>query len=128
MNSLSQMLSDGGPFMFVLVLLGVLGVAALAAQCIGPLRSRDLGPVIRGVLVATLAVGLLGTLMGLSATFQASAQASEATRTMLVLQGSSISLITMNFALLITAPQMIVAGALASRRASMRPGASTSRA
>ena len=117
-----QMFSEGGPFMYVLLLLGLCNLGVIVVQVVAA-RRLELRPLMWGMLVAVAATGGLGLVMGMMQAFRAAAVAVPEVKQTLMAHGLSIALTTMAFAFLICAAQAGLIGIAGSIRATvMAPG------
>ena len=113
-----QMFSEGGPFMYVLLLLGLFNLAIIVFQ-IGAARRVELRPLMWGMLVAVAATGGLASVVGMMQVFRAAALAAPEMKQTLMAHGLSIALTTMAFAFLICAAQAVLIGIAGSIRATV---------
>ena len=106
-------LRDGGYFMYVILLTGVVHFAVLALQ-VARRRTMNLVPLLWALVICTVLLGFLGSVMGLIMAFQAVAKAAPEVKQTLLAAGMSIAMYTTSGALLVAIPQTFFTGAVAS--------------
>ena len=91
-----MMFRDGGPFMYVLLLFGLVGTpfAVLSALGVGAAKARLPASIGWALFTGSALVGLLGTWMGTSMAYEAAARASAEMRQMLIANGISVAMYT----------------------------------
>ena len=115
MQGIAMMFSDGGPFMFLILLMGI---ALFALTIVGLVRAgrSDMTPLLWGLLFALLFLGALGTVMGLQQGFYALQSAAPDVRAALMAQAIAIAINTTTLSLVFAFPLSIMIG-IASFRA-----------
>jgi hypothetical protein len=109
MQAIAQAFSDGGPFMFVILLFGLATLALTIVQFVVK-RKTDLSPLLWGLLFATLLVGGLGTVVGAIQGFSALASAAPDMRAAMTARIIAIALNTTALALLFAVPLSVLIG------------------
>jgi hypothetical protein len=121
MQGIAQAFSDGGPFMFVILLFGLATLALTIVQFVIK-RRTDLSPLLWGLLLATLLVGGLGTVMGFIQGFSALEMVAPDMRAAMTARMIAIAANTTALSLLFAVPLSIVIGVASflARRARRR--------
>ena len=109
----SDVLKDGGPFMYLILLSGLLHLVILVAQ-VALRKYANLLPLLLAATICTVLCEMLGSVMGFSLTFQAMAMASAETKMALMANGISVSIITTSAALMVALPETFFTGVVAS--------------
>jgi hypothetical protein len=109
MQGIAQAFADGGPFMFVILLLG-LGLVAMTIVQFVRVSRTNLVPLLWGLLVALLLTGALGTVMGVAQGFDALASAAPEARASMMAMVIAIAINTSALALLFAVPLSIAIG------------------
>ncbi len=104
-----QAFAEGGPFMF-LVLLVAVGVLAMTIVQFATLRRMDWSPLLWGLLAALLLTGVLGSALGISQGFGAMAYAAPDQRQMMMATGIAMALNTSTLAVVCALPLSIAIG------------------
>jgi hypothetical protein len=107
------MFVEGGPFMFLILLSGLLHLVILVAQ-VALRKYADLLPLLLAATICTVLCGMLGSIMGFILTFQAMAMASAETKMALMANGVSVSMFTTTAALMVALPETFFTGVVAS--------------
>ena len=102
MQELVHGFSQGGPFMFVLLLAGLLHTMMVFTQ-LGLSKKIDLMPLLWAGLLGIILTGMLGSVSGMIQAFKAVAMASPEMKQSLLAAGVSISLYTTWFSLFLAA-------------------------
>jgi len=110
MQGIAQAFSDGGPFMFVILLFGLALLALTIVQFVVG-RRTDLSPLLWGLLLALLLTGALGTVMGAIQGLGALESASPDVRSALMARMIAIAANTSALALIFAVPLSIAVGA-----------------
>lgn len=113
MISLLRMFQDGGPVMYLLALLVPIYLVAIVVQVVLAKRVNMM-PLLWGLVLINVLVGLLGTVMGGILSFSAVAQASAEMKAALMANGIAISLYTVSGALMSAIPQVFLTGVAGS--------------
>ncbi len=115
MQGIAMMFSDGGPFMYLILLMGI---SLTALTIVGLVRARrsDMSPMLWGLLFALLFLGALGTVIGLQQGFYALQSAAPDYRSALMAQAIAIAINTTILSLIFAFPLSIMIG-IASFRA-----------
>jgi hypothetical protein len=116
------MIDQGGTMVIVVFLFGLLVFAAQIAQLVLA-KKVDFVPLLWAGLVCTLLLGVLGTIMGITDALRAIASASEEIKGVLTATGVALSLANMMCAVLVSIPQAVLTGIVASRVRSARMSA-----
>jgi hypothetical protein len=99
---ITELFAKGGPFMYLLVLAGLLHMLVVVAQL--PLcRKVDLRPLLWSGVMAMALIGFLGTISGQIQAFKAVGAASAEMKQSLLASGIAISLYTTAFGLSLAA-------------------------
>ena len=114
--------AEGGVFMYIVLLFGFAGLAVSVVQ-LALARSIDMVPLIVGMVVLTIIVGMLGSALGMTQAFSAVASASPEYKSMMLAQGISIALNTTTLALLMAALQTLLGAIAATLRRNAKPRA-----
>ena len=115
MQGIAMMFSDGGPFMYLILLMGI-GLFALTIVGLVRARRSDMSPMLWGLLMALLFLGALGTVLGLQQGFYALQSAAPDYRAALMAQAIAIAINTTTLSLVFAFPLSIMIG-IASMRA-----------
>ena len=107
------MFSDGGFFMYVLVLVGLVHAATLIVQAVR-VKKLNLIPLLWGLMICTVLIGCLGSVMGLVMCFQAVAKASPEVKQTLLANGMSVAMYTTAGGLIVAILQAFSNGIIAS--------------
>ncbi len=102
MHDLVRGFTDGGPFMFVILLAGVLHAMVVLTQ-LGLCKKIDLMPLLWAGLLGIALMGMLGTVTGLMMAFRAVGSAPPEMKQSLMASGASIALYTTWFSLVLVA-------------------------
>ncbi len=95
-----EFMTKGGPFMYAIVMLAFLHMAAVIVQCILA-KKVDATPLLWAGVGAIMLTGMLGSVSGLIQAFKAVGAASAEQKQALLASGISISMYTTEFALMI---------------------------
>jgi len=106
---MAQAFADGGPFMFVILLLGI-ALTALTIVAFVRHKKSDWSPMLWGMLVALLLLGWMGTVMGMIQGFDALAYAAPDQRASLMAQMVAIAINTIALAVIMAFPLSIMIG------------------
>jgi len=102
MAEIAEAFANGGPFMFALVLAGLIHMALVIAQ-LALSKKIDLMPMVWAGLLGILILGLLGTFTGMMQAFKAVGMASPEQKQALLASAVAIAIITTEFALILAA-------------------------
>ena len=107
------MFIEGGFFMYVLVLVGLVHAATLIVQVV-MVKKLNLIPMLWALMICTFLIGCLGSVMGLVMTFQAVAKASAEMKQTLMAAGLSVAMYTTAGGLIVAIFQAFFNGIIAS--------------
>ncbi len=107
------MFVEGGFFVYVILLVGVVHAATLIAQAV-QVKKIDLIPLLWALMICTVLIGFLGSLTGLIMAFQAVARASAEMKQTLLAHGISVAMYTTTMGLMVAIPQAFFNGIMAS--------------
>jgi hypothetical protein len=107
------MFSEGGFFMYVIVLVGLVHAATLIVQAVR-VKKLNLIPMLWALMICTFLIGCLGTVSGLVMCFQAVAKASAETKQTLLANGISVAMYTTAGGLMVATLQAFFNGIIAS--------------
>ncbi len=120
MQDIARAFSEGGPFMLVVLVTGLLHAIPVLAQ-LALVKKVDLTPYLWGGLAAILALGFAGALWGLSSSLGAMANAPPEMKAMLLARGTSTVLNTSGLTAIITLPGFFLTGIASSLVRHLRP-------
>jgi len=113
MDLITDVFHKGGPFMYVLVLAGMLHFTVVVAQ-LGLCKKVDLRPLLWSGVIAMALLGFLGTISGQIQAFKAVGAASAEMKQALLASGIAISLYTTAMGLALAAIGAMATGLAAS--------------
>jgi hypothetical protein len=107
------MVSEGGFFMYVLLLVGLVHAATLIVQAVR-VKKLNLIPLLWALMICTFLIGCLGSVMGLVMCFQAVARAAPEMKQTLLASGISVAMYTTAGGLIVAILQAFLNGIIAS--------------
>lgn len=92
--------AEGGLFMYLVVLSGLVGIVVVGLQFI-LVKKAAMWPIVGGSVIGTVMLGMLGTVVGMMQAFSALAQAAPEQKAALLAAGASIAMTTTAFSLIV---------------------------
>lgn len=115
----ATMFMEGGPFMYVLLLMVPVHLLLCLVQA-ALARHIDIRPLLWGSVAAQVLTGFLGSLLGMILAFQAVAHASAEMKQTLLANGISVSMFTATGGVMLAIPSLFFAAAAASVVATLK--------
>jgi drug/metabolite transporter (DMT)-like permease len=120
MQTIARAFAEGGIFMYLILVAGLLHAIPVLAQFIA-CKKADFSPYLWGGLAGILLLGVLGSVVGMIQAFEAISMVAPEQKAAMMAMGASIALNTTAFSVLMVLPGVFFTGIAASLARNLAP-------